>query len=84
MVGLNIRRIHSDALFLINVHNGAEYFPSILETVGVRVLAQNIDNFSMFSCSLSHHPSARCASAANAVGIDRYFYRLIFKCKNLH
>jgi hypothetical protein len=64
---LHIRRRHIDALFLINTFCGAKYCPSALETVGLRVSTRNIRNYNMFSCSVSHCPSARCVSAANAV-----------------
>jgi hypothetical protein len=64
---LHIRRRHFDTFFLINVFNGAKYCPSILERVGIRVLTRKIRNFTTFSCSFSHFPSARCVSAANAV-----------------
>jgi hypothetical protein len=64
---LHIRRCHSDASLSINVYNYAKCCPSLLETVGICVPAWNICNFTMFSCSSSHCPSARCASAANAV-----------------
>jgi hypothetical protein len=62
---LHIRRRHIDALFLINAFCGTKYCPSVLETVGLRVPTRNIRNFTTFSCSFSHCPSAR--SAANAV-----------------
>jgi hypothetical protein len=64
---LHIRRRHFDAVFLINVFSGTKQCPSVLETVGIRVPTRNIRNFNTFSCSLSHCPSARCVSAANAV-----------------
>jgi hypothetical protein len=64
---LHIRRRHSGALFGINVYNDAKYCPSLLETVGIRVPTRNIRNFTRFSCSFSHCPSAGCVSYANAV-----------------
>jgi hypothetical protein len=64
---LHIRRHHINALFLINAFCGTKYCPSVLETVGLRVPTRNIRNFTTFSCSFSHCPSARCVSAANAV-----------------
>jgi hypothetical protein len=64
---LHMRRRHFDALFLINAFFGTKYCPSVLETVGLRVPTRNIRNFTTFSCSFSHCPSARCASAANAI-----------------
>jgi hypothetical protein len=62
---LHIRRRHIDALFLINSFCGTKYCPSVLETVGLRVPTRNIRNFTTFSCSFSHCPSARSVSAAN-------------------
>jgi hypothetical protein len=64
---LDVRRRHIDALFLINVFRGAKFFPSVLDAVGFRVLSRNIRNFSMFSCSSAHCPTARCVVAANSV-----------------
>jgi hypothetical protein len=64
---LHIRRLHFDALFLRNAFSGTKHCPSVLETVGIRVPTRNIRNFTTFSCSFSHCPSARCVSAANAV-----------------
>jgi hypothetical protein len=64
---LHIRRRHIDALFLINAFCGTKNCPFVLETVRLRVLTRNIRNFTTFSCSFSHCPSARCVSAANAV-----------------
>jgi hypothetical protein len=61
---LHIKRRHFDALFLINVFSGTKHWPSVLETLGIRVPTRNIRNFNTFSCSLSHCPSARCVSAA--------------------
>jgi hypothetical protein len=64
---LHIRRGHAHALFVINVYIGAKCSLSVPETVGIRVPARNVGNFSMFSCSSSHCPSARCVSPANAI-----------------
>jgi hypothetical protein len=64
---LHIRRRHIDALFLINSFCGTKNCPSVLKTVGLRVPTRNIRNFTTFSCSFSHCPSARCVSAANGV-----------------
>jgi hypothetical protein len=63
---LNLRR-HIDALFLINAFCGAKYCPSALQTVGLRVPTRNIRNYTTFSCSFSHCPSARFVFAANVV-----------------
>jgi hypothetical protein len=64
---LHTRRRHSDALLLIEVCNCAKCSPSLLETVGIRVPARNTPNSTIYSCSSSHYPSARCVSAANVV-----------------
>jgi hypothetical protein len=64
---LHIRRRHSDALFLINLFSGAKYCSSVLSTVGIRVPARNIRNFTMFNCPSSHRPLAICVSAAKVV-----------------
>jgi hypothetical protein len=55
---LHTRRRHIDALFLINAFCGTKNCPSVLETVGLRVPTLNIRNFTTFSCSFSHCPSA--------------------------
>jgi hypothetical protein len=55
---LHIRRRHFDALFLTNVSTGTKHFPSVLETVGIHVPPRSIRNFTKFSCSSSHCPSA--------------------------
>jgi hypothetical protein len=62
---LHIKHRHFDALFLKNVLCGTKYFPSLLETVGIRVPTRNINTCTTFTCSFSHCPSARCVSAAN-------------------
>jgi hypothetical protein len=62
-------RRHCNALFLINVFIGTKCYPFALETVSVRVSTRNIRNFTVFTCSSSHCPSARCVTAANAVCI---------------
>jgi hypothetical protein len=69
---LHKRRYHLDALFLTQVYRGSKFCPSVLETVGLRILVRYIRDFSMFSvCSSSKNcPSARCASAANVVCRD--------------
>jgi hypothetical protein len=59
---LHIRRRQVDILLLINVFSGTKHCPSVLETVGIRVPTRNIRNFTTFSCSFTH-----CPSAVNAV-----------------
>jgi hypothetical protein len=62
---LHTRRRHIDALFVICVFRDVINCPSVLETVGIRVPSRIIRNFSLFCCSSSHCPSARCVLAAN-------------------
>jgi hypothetical protein len=66
---LHKRRYHLDELFLTWVYRECKFFPSVLETVGLRVPVRYIRDFYMFSvCSSSKNcPSARCSSAANVV-----------------
>jgi hypothetical protein len=58
---------HSDALFLINIYNGAKCCPCPLEAVDTHVPARDVGNFSRFSCSFSHCLSIRSVSAKNDV-----------------
>jgi hypothetical protein len=83
---LHIRRHHIDALFLIHAFCGTKYCPSVLETVGLRVPTRNTRNFTTFSCSFSHCPSARCVSAANAVckSVDTYIRIFRKSCWSLN
>jgi hypothetical protein len=67
---LYIRRHHSDAVFLMNVYNGAKCFSSVIERDSIRVPTRNLRKFDIFSCSSSPCPAARCASAVNAVCIS--------------
>jgi hypothetical protein len=67
LLTLHNRHRHFDALFLINVFNGAKCCPSVLETVEIRVPTRHIRNFTMFASPSSHCPSARRVYAANAV-----------------
>jgi hypothetical protein len=73
------------ALFSINIYNGAECCPALLETVGIHVPIPNIRNFSMFSCSSTSRPSGSCASAADSVciAIDN-FRNSCLNVNNLH
>jgi hypothetical protein len=71
---LNFRTLHSrrrrlHALFLINIFKAKINYPSILDSVGIRVSTRQIREFSTFSVSsaLKHSPSARCVIAANDV-----------------
>jgi hypothetical protein len=65
LLTLHNRRRHFDALFLVNIFSGPRCCPSVLETAGLRVPTRNNRNFTMFTCSSSHCPSARCVSTAN-------------------
>jgi hypothetical protein len=67
LLTLHNRHHHFNALFLINVFSGTKRCPCILKTVSMCLPAWNIHNFTMFACSSTHCPSARCVSAANAV-----------------
>jgi hypothetical protein len=66
---LSDRRCHLDALFLLNVYNGSKFCPTLLETFGLRVPDRNFRDFKLFHVDLNRRncPSARCASAANAI-----------------
>jgi hypothetical protein len=63
----NMRR-HLDAFLLINIFSGTKRCPSALETFGLRVPTRNFGNFTLFTCSATLRPSARCVSTANVVG----------------
>jgi hypothetical protein len=69
---LYIRRHHLYALFLTQVYFGLKFCPSVLEIVSLRVPVQYIRDFALFNVcsSFKNCPSARCASAANAVCRD--------------
>jgi hypothetical protein len=66
---LRMRRHRLDALFLLQVYFGFKFCPSVLEIVGLRVPARYFRDFELFKFSAPYKlcPSARCASAANAV-----------------
>jgi hypothetical protein len=69
---LGDRRCHLDALFLLNVYNSSKFCPILLETVGFRVPNRNFWDFKLFHVNLNRRncPSARCASATNAISRD--------------
>jgi hypothetical protein len=71
-----MRRHRIDALFLTQVYSGSKFCPSVLETVGLRVPPRRICDFALFSVcsSCKKCPSARCASAANAVCSDDHVF----------
>ena len=58
--------------FLTGVFSASKYFPTISETVGLRVPNRNIRDFSLFNVDFKRRirPSARCASAENAIDTD--------------
>jgi hypothetical protein len=58
--------------FFTQVYRGSKFCPSVLEIVGLRVPARYVRDFTLFCVSSSSRycPSARCASAANAVCRD--------------
>jgi hypothetical protein len=59
-------------LFLLNVYSGPKFCSTILETVGLHVLIQNLRGFGLlrvhFKCCNSC--STKCASTANAIRRD--------------
>ena len=59
-----------DVPFLTNVFKGYKYCPAMLETVDLRVPHRNFRDSSLFNVDAKSYncPSARCASAANAIG----------------
>jgi hypothetical protein len=69
---LSDRRCHLDALFLLQVYSGLKICPTLLETVGLRGPNRNFTDFKLFHVNLNcrNCPSARCASAANAISGD--------------
>jgi hypothetical protein len=73
---LHMRRHRLDAVFLTQVYSGSKFFPSVLETVGLRVPPRRIRDFALFSVcsSCKNCPSARCASAANFVCRDYHVF----------
>jgi hypothetical protein len=56
---LHIKHRHLRALSFNNTFIGIKYCPPMLETVGIRVPTRNIRNFTTFSSSFSHYPSAK-------------------------
>jgi hypothetical protein len=57
---------HRKVIYIIN---GLKICPTLLETVGLRVPNRNFRDFKLFYVNLNCRicPSARCASAANAI-----------------
>jgi hypothetical protein len=73
---LRMRRHRLDAVFLTQIYSGSKFCPSVLETVGLRVPPRRIRDFALFSVcsSCKNCPSARCASAADAVCSDDHVF----------
>jgi hypothetical protein len=63
-------------LFFTQVCSGSKFCPSVLETVGLGVPPRRTGDFALFSVcpSCKDCPSARCASAANAVCRDDHLF----------
>ena len=56
--------------FLTNIFNGSKLCLALLKTAGLLVPNRNFREFSSFNVDLKRRkcPSARCTSAANAIG----------------
>jgi hypothetical protein len=65
-----------DVLVLTDTFSGLKYWPTLLETVGLRVPNRNFRDFNLFSVDFNsrNFPSARCASAADAINTDNYIF----------
>jgi hypothetical protein len=61
------RKCHLQVLLFIQVYVSSKFCHSVLETVGLRVPAWYIRDFSVSNVSFpsKHYPSGRCASAGN-------------------
>jgi hypothetical protein len=62
--------------FLLNVYNGSNFCPTLLETFGLRLPNRNFRDFKLFHVNLNRRncPSAKCASAANAISRDNCMF----------
>jgi hypothetical protein len=62
-----VRWHYFEALFIRNIYKGFIACPSLLEAVGIRVMARNIRAFNTFYLSFLKNkcPSLHCALAAN-------------------
>ena len=58
--------------FLLKIYNSSEYFPALLETVGLHWPTWDLRDFTLFNVDLKccNCPSARCTSADNAIHKD--------------
>jgi hypothetical protein len=67
--------VNQTSCFFINIYKGEKFLlpQSVLNIVSIPVPASSICGYSMFSCSSSHYPLARCSTATNAV----------FQCVNI-
>jgi hypothetical protein len=70
------RRHHIHKFSFINIYNGFKCCLSLLETLSICVAIKNFHDFSFFPINSSHkvYPSARYASATNAVFKDTYIF----------
>jgi hypothetical protein len=60
--------------FSTNVYSGSNIFPTLFETVGLRVPNQIFRDFNLFLVDLERHNCpARCVSAVNTVSQCRKF-----------
>jgi hypothetical protein len=68
---LHVRRMHLDAVFLINAFKDNIAYPSILDSVSLHIPSMAIRDFSAFSVhrNFKASPSARCVSAAKTIDI---------------
>jgi hypothetical protein len=64
---LYVRWRHIDAPFLIDIFRGSKSCPLCSRSGRPTCSYSEYPNFSMFSCSSSHSPTARCVSDANSV-----------------
>jgi hypothetical protein len=69
--------------FLKDVYKGSKYFPTLLETVGLRVPNRNFRGFSLFIVDFKNRNclSARCASAVNTIGCDTLIYSMVIRSR---
>jgi len=65
-------RCHINTFFLLNVYNSSEFFPALLETVGLHGPTSDLRDYTSFNVGLKccNCPSARCTSAAHAIHKD--------------
>jgi hypothetical protein len=73
---LRMSRHRLDAVFLTQVYSGSKFWPSVLETDGLRVPPRRIRDFALFSVCYSRKncPSTRCASTVNVFCRDDHVF----------